>query len=111
MQFKWTFDNVRQELHSPGGTTLTVRVIAQWVQDRIVNRIDLTGPWAGWRLRGQYLKGPNGQCITAQNLRWMMATHCTGNSTQLGPDGTIQQLALVSEVEPLPSEKHCVEHT
>jgi hypothetical protein len=111
MQFKWTFDSVRQELHSPGGTTLTVRVIAQWVQDRIVNRIDLTGPWAGWRLRGQYLKGPNGQCITAQNLRWMMANSCTENSTPLKSEHTREQLAQTSEVEPLPREEHCVEHT
>lgn len=41
-RFEWTFDP----------------------QNCVANRHDLSGPWAGWRVRGQYLTGSKGRCWT-----------------------------------------------
>ncbi len=68
MRFRWQFDPVNQRLNSPFGWSVTVREIATWLQDRLHNRHDLTGPWAGWRVRGRYLKGPRGQVWTPEAL-------------------------------------------
>lgn len=68
MPFKWTFDKERQSLKSPFGWSITVKEIATWLQDRVYNRHDLTGPWHGWVVRGRYLKGPRGQIWTPEAL-------------------------------------------
>lgn len=68
MPFNWSFDSHNQALRAPSGWTVTVREIATWLQDRVANRHDLTGPWAGWRVRGRYLKGPRGQVWTPEAL-------------------------------------------
>jgi hypothetical protein len=65
MQFQWQFDHVTQILKSPAGWTITVQQIAQQLQDITYTRYDLTGPWAGWRIRGRVLRGRvRGQEIT-----------------------------------------------
>lgn len=69
MRFRWTFDDSAQTLRAPSGLSLSVREIATWVQDRLYNRHDLTGPWAGWRVRGRWLIGPKGLRVTPQMLR------------------------------------------
>lgn len=35
---------------------------------QVHNRIDLTGPWVGWRLRGRELVSPDGQRMSPQRL-------------------------------------------
>lgn len=69
MKFSWKFDPVAQTLHAPSGWTITVREIAQALHDRTAHRHDLTGPWAGWRIRGKILKGPRGERLTPGQLR------------------------------------------
>lgn len=69
MGFRWTFDAKHQRLKTPFGHCITVREIATWLQDRIHARHDLTGPWAGWRVRGRFLIGPGGVRITPETLR------------------------------------------
>lgn len=67
--YRWKFDGARQELRAPSGWTITVREIAQALQDRINCRLDLPGPWAGWRIRGNLLKGPHGERVSVHQLR------------------------------------------
>jgi len=69
MKFRWSFDAAAQTLRAPSGWTITVREIAQYLQDRVHCHYDLTGPWAGWRIRGRTLKGPHGESITPDQLR------------------------------------------
>ena len=69
MKFSWKFDPVRQELRAPSGWKITVREIAQALQDKVACRYDLTGPWTGWRIRGKVLTGPRGERITPDQLR------------------------------------------
>lgn len=69
MNFKWTFDDKTQVLQSPAGWTITVREIAQQLQDKVYGRHDLTGPWTGWTIRGKVLKGPHGITLTPDFLR------------------------------------------
>lgn len=69
MQFKWKFDKHKQTLHSPAGWTITVREIAQQLQDKVYGRHDLSGPWTGWTIRGKVLKGPHGIAVTPDFLR------------------------------------------
>lgn len=40
---------------------------------RIVdNHVDLTGPWAGWRLRGRDLVSPTGDRVSPERMRGLM---------------------------------------
>lgn len=68
MKFTWKFDAGQQTLHAPSGWSITVREIAQELQDRLNCRYDLSGPWAGWRIRGKLLKGPSGEILTPDLL-------------------------------------------
>jgi hypothetical protein len=69
--FHWRFDEQHQTLHAPSGLVISVREIAHWVQDRVYNRHDLTGPWAGFRVRGRWMTGP-GVRITPESLRHLV---------------------------------------
>lgn len=69
MKFSWKFDPAAQTLRAPSGWTITVREIAQELQDKVHCRYNLTGPWAGWRIRGKVLQGPHGERVTADQLR------------------------------------------
>jgi hypothetical protein len=69
MKFKWEFDAANQQLVTPFGHKVTVQDIATWLQDRTNSRHDLTGPWAGWRVRGRFLIGPGGIRTTPETLR------------------------------------------
>ena len=69
--FHWRFDEQRQTLHAPSGFTVSVREIAHWIQDRVYHRHDLTGPWAGFRVRGRWMTGP-GVRITPDALRHLL---------------------------------------
>lgn len=42
----------------------------QFMSDVLVyQRVDLTGPWQGWKVRGQTLVSPDGDRITPERLR------------------------------------------
>lgn len=69
MRFNWTFDPQRQALHTPAGHTIPLHDVAVWLQDQVHHRHDLTGPWAGWKVRGRFLCGPHGVRLTPERLR------------------------------------------
>jgi hypothetical protein len=60
MRFNWKFDEQKQVLTAPSGYSVTVREIAEWLQDRVHGRADLTGEWQGWKVRGKSLIPPRG---------------------------------------------------
>ena len=39
---------------------------------QVHNHVDLTGPWAGWRLRGRDLVSPDGERISPQRLTGLL---------------------------------------
>ncbi|MEF9418102.1 MULTISPECIES: hypothetical protein [Xanthomonas] len=38
----------------------------------VTNHVELTGPWAGWRLAGRYLVAPTGERIPERRLRGLL---------------------------------------
>jgi hypothetical protein len=73
MPYNWTFDETRQELHSPAGYTVSIREIAQLLADRRDCKHDFHGDWSGWKMRRQFLippfSGRNGPKLTPSNAR------------------------------------------
>lgn len=69
MLYKWRFSAPKQTLSAPSGLTISVAEIAHWVQDRVHGRADLTGQWAGWKIRGSILTGPSGQRHSLASLK------------------------------------------
>jgi hypothetical protein len=69
MIFRWQFDTQTQILRSPGGYTISVKEIARSLSDQVAGRVDLHGPWSGWKIRGRVMKGPNGQMLTPEFLK------------------------------------------
>jgi hypothetical protein len=67
--YKWTFDEKRQTLKAPSGWTITVREIAQRLQDDVHCRVNLQGDWKGWKVRGRTLSAPQGQKWTPETLK------------------------------------------
>ena len=66
----WSYDDARQEITAPWfNRKIPLVQVAQWQQDLIRCHFDLTGPWAGWRIRGKVLKGPNGERYSQSQLR------------------------------------------
>jgi hypothetical protein len=51
---------------------ITVRELAQWLQDKVHGRVDLHGRWEGWKIRGALLTGPRGRQITPERLRALL---------------------------------------
>lgn len=54
----WHYDDQRQEFTTDAGYRVTLHELAQLSYDVRRNRIDLVGPWQGWRLRGPRLHPP-----------------------------------------------------
>lgn len=44
----------------------------QRYQEKVLGHIDLTGDWAGWRLRGKWLISPEGDRINPLRLRGLL---------------------------------------
>ncbi len=51
----WTYDETRQEIHTPAGHVIPLRDIAQRMQDDARCRYDFGGEWNGWKMRGNRL--------------------------------------------------------
>lgn len=69
MQYRWSFDVEKQLLLAPSGWTISVHEIATDLHERVQGRRDLTGPWSGWKQRGQFIKGPGGIRVTPSSLQ------------------------------------------
>ncbi|HET7267414.1 MAG TPA: hypothetical protein VFJ15_04835 [Oleiagrimonas sp.] len=73
----WPYDPDREEFTLPDGRKLTLSAIAAQLYDEVQCRFDLTGPWRGWTIRQQYLKGPGKIRITPRTAsmfwRWLDA--------------------------------------
>lgn len=59
-RLNWTYDDDKQQFTTPTGRLITLHEIAGLIQDRAECRVDLEGPWAGWRIRGPALIPPRG---------------------------------------------------
>jgi hypothetical protein len=57
-RLNWIYDERRQEFKTPTGRTISLAEIAQAVYEQQQCRIDFTGPWCGWRMRGDRLIPP-----------------------------------------------------
>lgn len=88
----WSYDDQRQEFTTPAGK-VTLHELAALRYGLATSRIDLAGPWAGWRLRGAVLKSPQGAAITvrpeiaAQFARWLREIE----SRESGDGGQVNQ--------------------
>lgn len=85
MKYSWKFDAKAQVLRAPSGWTITVKEIAQGLQDKMHCRHDLDGPWAKWRIRGKALIGPHGERFTPDQLR-QIATDSAKNRPEAAPN-------------------------
>jgi hypothetical protein len=58
MRYPWQYDPHRQEFRTPSGT-LKLDELASVRHEAVVygNHTITTGPWAGFRVRGKYLRG------------------------------------------------------
>jgi len=85
----WQYDDHRQEFRTPAGRIITLTSIARLLDDQLYNRHDFTGPWTGWRMRGDRLMPPH------------------AGSAALRPDtcrAFLRWIALASEPYPSPSD-------
>lgn len=57
-RLSWTWNDERQEFTTPSGRIVTLTSIAQMLADQRDNQHDFTGPWAGWKMRGDALFPP-----------------------------------------------------
>lgn len=81
-RLNWVYDHERQEFATPSGRILTLMALASLERDARECRLDLAGPWAGWKLRGSRLCPPGWRpgrpCITPHAatlfLHWL--TEC-----------------------------------
>jgi len=74
---------------------------------QLYQRIDLTGPWQGWRIRGRCLVSPDGDRISPERLRglaWRMEAEARRDQARAkriaaeratGPVVTVLRLPLV----------------
>ncbi len=88
----WTYDDTRQEIHTPAGAVIPLRDIAQRLYDDIRCRYDFGGAWTGWKMRGDRLIPPHGGRFgpalkpdtAAAFARWVAEATC-GNAPQPRP--------------------------
>jgi len=96
-RLNWRYNEERQEFDTPAGT-LSLLQVAAILADYAQCRIDLAGPWTGWRIRGNRLIPPGGSVrgpnITATNARQF--TRWLASYEQ-------QQAAFEFHTEPRPS--------
>lgn len=55
----WAYDDTRQQFTTPAGV-VTLQELAALRYGIHTSNIDLHGPWAGWRVRGERLMPPYG---------------------------------------------------
>lgn len=78
-RLNWHWNEQRQEFTTPSGRVISLAEIARLLADHQECRIDFTGPWTGWRMRGDALippgtprGGPRLKPDTAKHLaRWI----------------------------------------
>lgn len=66
----WFLDD--DALLLPNGHRLKLTTIRQWQEDLLIGQFDLTGKWAGWRIRQQWLyrpEAPSGRCACPKATR------------------------------------------
>ena len=64
----WIYDDDRQEFTTPSGRVISLHEIARLLYDQVIAHHDFNGPWSGWIMRGDRLKGP-GVTIRPATLR------------------------------------------
>lgn len=78
----------------------------QFMHDALVyQRIDLTGPWQGWRLRGRDLVSPDGDRISPERLKgiaWRMQCEARRDSARARREAAQRAKAPVVTVLRMP---------
>lgn len=74
----WQYDAITQTFTTPAGV-VSLQELAELRYGHATSHVDLTGPWSGWRIRGNTLRAPrNGPTITVkpdtaqQFARWLI---------------------------------------
>lgn len=68
LRLGWRYDAKREEFHTPSGI-VTLCDLAKRMQNDATCHFTLTGPWTGWKIHQQHLKGPGGVRLTPQTAR------------------------------------------
>lgn len=68
----WHYNAEEERFTTPGGQVVTLYDIAQRMQDDLNCKHDLRGPWEGWTIRGQFLKGPGGVRLNPETARMLV---------------------------------------
>ena len=86
----------------------TAEAALQFMADAVLyQRIDLTGTWQGWKLRGRELVSPDGDRISAERLRGLLFVESLRTPKRRKPGRPSKaELAArpVAQVEALPRE-------
>lgn len=96
MRGLWSEKNWRLDgdaLVLPNGRRLKLASVLQWQSDLLMGRFDLTGQWAGWRIRQQWLIPPGGT-IRTWRLSEHYARHAARTEQWHRQDVSRRQLAL-----------------
>lgn len=97
MRNLWSETNWRVDgdaLLLPNGRRLKLAAIRQWQEDLLIGRFDLTGKWAGWRVRQQWLIPP-GSTVRTLRLSEGYARHAARMELWHRQDISRRQLALL----------------
>lgn len=78
----------------------------QFMFDVLVSqRVDLTGPWQGWKVRGSNLVSPDGDRITPERLRGLAWRHAletrrdAARAKRAAHDGISRQVVTVLRIQ------------
>ena len=113
-RLNWQYDNDKQEFLTPSGRRISLREIAGTLHDLAECRIDLQGPWSGWRIRGNELIPPSGQARArfkphnlAAFLRWaspQRPIRDAANTTHRRSDGTQLRVHRTAHLDDIPAD-------
>ena len=105
-RLNWSWDNDRQEFTTPSGQIVTLTRIAQLIADVRDCRHDFTGPWSGWKMRGDALIPPgHGRGAprlkpntTRLFLRWIADATASDSAPSSRPDARPVQWPACSSI-------------
>ena len=72
-RLKWLYDEARQEFKTPSGRVISLEEIAQAVCDFQLCNVNLSGPWRGWKIRGDRLTPPGSTSALKPNSAKLFA--------------------------------------
>ena len=105
-RLNWHYDDARQQFTTPSGRVISLQEIARLLANQADCRFDFTGPWTGWRMRGDALippgtprSGPRLKPDTGKHLaRWIADANHAASASGIAPNrppGEGRRLKLV----------------